>query len=156
MATRSTIAIEYADGTVDQVYCHWDGYISHHGPILLNHYSDPFKLQKLIDLGDLSILREEIGEQHPFDNPHAFGSDAYKEHEAKYGKWSLFYGRDRGEEDTGARRYWNYEMYRMSGEREEYNYILRQVDGKAQWFVCYDDKEFHPLDQAVAEDKDNQ
>ena len=34
MGTRSTIALEYADGTVEQVYCHWDGYVSHNGLIL--------------------------------------------------------------------------------------------------------------------------
>ena len=28
MGTRSTIALEFADGTVGQVYCHWDGYLS--------------------------------------------------------------------------------------------------------------------------------
>ena len=27
MATRSTIALEFADGSVGQVYCHWDGQI---------------------------------------------------------------------------------------------------------------------------------
>ena len=56
MATRSTIALEFADGTVGQVYCHWDGYLAHNGKMLQEHYSDPFKLRDLIDLGDLSTL----------------------------------------------------------------------------------------------------
>lgn len=39
MSTRSTIAIEHADGTVKKVYCHYDGYISHNGKILAEQYS---------------------------------------------------------------------------------------------------------------------
>jgi hypothetical protein len=56
MATRSTIALEFADGTVQQVYCHWDGYLEHNGKILFESYQDPFKLRDLIDLGDVSVL----------------------------------------------------------------------------------------------------
>ncbi len=37
MATRSTIALEFADGTVEQVYCHWDGYLDHNGALLRDH-----------------------------------------------------------------------------------------------------------------------
>jgi len=55
MATRSTIALEFADGTVGQVYCHSDGYLSYNGQVLFQHYSDPFKLQELIDNGDVSL-----------------------------------------------------------------------------------------------------
>ena len=66
MGTRSTIALEYADGTVQQVYCHWDGYLSNNGMILQEHYSDPFKVRQLIDLGDISSLRPEVGAPHPF------------------------------------------------------------------------------------------
>jgi hypothetical protein len=154
MATRGTIALEYADGTVDQVYCHWDNYLEGNGRILKDHYTDPFKLQQLIDLGDLSVLEAEIGEQHPFDNPHTFGSRDYEQHRAKYGNCCTFYGRDRGEQDTKACRFWNFEMYQLSGQCEEYNYILRQVDGKAQWFVSMDNsKNFISLDEALAQEK---
>jgi hypothetical protein len=124
MATRSTIAIEYANGVVDQVYCHWDGYLSNNGRILLESYSDPLKLQQLIDLGDLSVLEADIGTKHDFD---------------ARDQGCTFYGRDRGEQRPKARRYWNFEMYRLSGQREEYNYILRQVNGQAQWFVSMGD-----------------
>ena len=40
MATRSRIAIEKQDGTVDSIYCHWDVYLSHNGKILFNHYDN--------------------------------------------------------------------------------------------------------------------
>ena len=57
MATRSRIAIENQDGTVKSIYCHWDGYVSHNGRMLFNHY-DNEKLEKLIELGDISALGE--------------------------------------------------------------------------------------------------
>jgi hypothetical protein len=57
MATRSRIAIENQDGTVSSIYCHFDGYLSGVGKKLFNHY-DKEKLEKLIELGDISSLGE--------------------------------------------------------------------------------------------------
>ncbi len=108
MATRSTIALEFADGSVSQVYCHWDGYLSGVGAELVNDYSNPFELQKVIDQGDMSCIGE------PYT--------------------------DRGEsyEDTKARRFQNFDEYTAECQQEEYDYILRPVNGKATWFVrCY-------------------
>jgi hypothetical protein len=113
MGTRSTIALEFADGTVSQVYCHWDGYFEHNGQILNNNYRDPFKLRDLINLGDFSSLRETV-------------------EETKEGCYS-----QRGE-DCGARRYMNVDEYFAECQQEEYDYILRNVGGEATWFVrCY-------------------
>jgi len=56
MATRSRIAIEKQDGTVESIYCHFDGYLSNNGEILQNHYSTKEKMKKLIKLGDISKL----------------------------------------------------------------------------------------------------
>ena len=135
MATRSTIALEFADGTVQQVYCHWDGYLSNNGKILQKHYSDPFKLRSLIDLGDMSLLGPEIGVQHSFDNPHKFGTDEYFAEQARRRDFTTFYGRDRGETGVEARRFKNYTEYLREAQFEEYNYILR-TDGK--WYVSED------------------
>jgi hypothetical protein len=55
MATRSRIAIENEDGSVKSIYCHFDGYLSGVGKTLFNHY-DKEKLEKLIELGDISSL----------------------------------------------------------------------------------------------------
>jgi hypothetical protein len=57
MATRSRIAIENQDETVNSIYCHFDGYLSGVGETLFNHY-DKEKLEKLIGLGDISSLGE--------------------------------------------------------------------------------------------------
>ena len=59
MGTRSTIALEFADKSVEQVYCHWDGYLEHNGMILLEYYSNPFILRDLIDLGERVIRCQE-------------------------------------------------------------------------------------------------
>ena len=121
MGTRSTIALEFADGTVEQVYCHWDGYLEHNGKILAEHYSDPFKLRQLIDLGDMSSLGEKIGTQHAFDR-------------APEGECT-FYKRDRNEDGCTSKKFGNFADYVENHQYEEYEYILRQVDGKAVWFV---------------------
>jgi len=122
MGTRSTIALEYADGTVEQVYCHWDGYLEHNGAILETHYKDPFKLQLLMEQGDMSSLAPNIGSQHAFEK-------------APEGECT-FYKRDRNESGTGAKRFKDFQEYQREHQYEEYEYILRNVNGVATWFVC--------------------
>lgn len=138
MGTRSTIALEYADGTVEQVYCHWDGYLSHNGKILQEHYSDPFKLQRLINLGSISSLDNEIGTQHSF-NDRGKGE-------------TTFYTRDRGEELT-IEKFIDFNDYKANHQYEEYEYILRQVDGKAVWFVDCEEG-YMTLDEAFKMNKE--
>jgi hypothetical protein len=133
MGTRSTIALEYADGTVDQIYCHWDGYLDHNGQILLQNYMDPFKVRDLMDLGDLSSLRAEIGEKHAFSQ-FELPADQVEAYKAQTEDWCTFYARDRSESGTGAKRFKDFADYAENHQREEYEYILR-TDGK--WYVSY-------------------
>jgi hypothetical protein len=113
MGTRSTIALEFADGTVEQVYCHWDGYLSNNGQILAQHYMNPFKVKELVALGGFSSLRPTIDET---------AESAYTQ---------------RGE-DLDINRYKNVDEYFAECQQEEYDYILRNVNGVATWFVrCY-------------------
>ena len=135
MGTRSTIALEYADGTVDQIYCHWDGYLEHNGQILQKHYSDPFVLRDLIDLGDMSSLGERIGTQHAFDK-------------APEGECT-FYKRDRNESGCEAKRFKSYEEYVADHQYEEYEYILRACGDKAVWFVADHSDRYVPLAEAI-------
>jgi hypothetical protein len=97
MGTRSLIAVVHGDN-YKTVYCHWDGYLSHNGRILQEHYG-PDKSPKanhLVALGNISSLGTEIGEKHPFSQ---FDTDMpAKEFEEKYGNMTTFYGRDRDEE----------------------------------------------------------
>ncbi len=108
MATRSTIALEYADGTVGQIYCHWDGYLDHNGAILRDHYTDPFKVRALLDSGDTSTLANDVEDCE-------------------------FYTK-RGEELNPQRMYKDFQEYTREAQFEEYDYILRR-DGK--WYVQF-------------------
>ena len=54
MGTRSKIGILRKDGSVDHVYCHWDGYPEHNGSLLFNEYSNINKMNQLIKNGDMS------------------------------------------------------------------------------------------------------
>ena len=137
MGTRSTIALEYADGTVDQIYCHWDGYLEHNGQILQKHYSDPFVLRQLMDLGDMSSLGERIGTQHAFDK-------------APEGECT-FYKRDRNESGCEAKRFESYEDYKANHQYEEYEYILRACGDKAVWFVADHSDNYVTLAEAFEE-----
>ena len=148
MATRSTIALEFADGTVQQVYCHWDGYLSNNGVLLQNYYSDPFKLRDLIDLGDISSLKPAVGTQHAFSQFETTMSG--EDYDKLYGEMTTFYGRDRGERDTGPKKFADFADYVENFAHEEYAYILRR-DGL--WYVKQYSKDFEPLVAAIAKEK---
>ena len=153
MGTRSTIALEFADKSVEQVYCHWDGYLSNNGQILLKHYSDPFKLRELIDLGDLSSLRPNIGVKHAFsqlDVP----QDERDAFEAAHADSCTFYGRDREETGTASKKYVDFQDYLAHHQYEEYEYILRNVGGKAVWFVSEHGDEYVELAGAIMDEQD--
>ena len=69
MSTRSHIGIWNEDGSLDVIYCHWDGYPSYNGAVLLRHYQDPEKIRELIALGDISSLAESV---KPVESEHTF------------------------------------------------------------------------------------
>jgi hypothetical protein len=153
MGTRSTIALEFADGTVEQVYCHWDGYLAHNGQILLKHYSNPFILRDLIDMGDISSLGKIIGTQHPF-SPHFDEGSKVAYEAAQAAGATTFYGRDRGEDGVSAKKFKDYEDYVANHQYEEYDYILRNDNGVAVWFVCDHDGAYVTLESAIMDEQD--
>lgn len=67
MSTRSKIGIIREDNTIEAIYCHWDGYPSHHIPILLELYNTSEEVEKLISLGDRSSL-DSIGDTYANKN----------------------------------------------------------------------------------------
>ena len=147
MGTRSTIALEFADGTVEQVYCHWDGYLSNNGRILQEHYSNPFVLRDLIDLGDISSLKSTVGTKHAFSH---FGTTLDQEaYDFLYGEMTTFYGRDRGETGADKKKFLDFQDYMVRFQHEEYAYILRK-DGN--WYVKQYDNEFELLEPALAKE----
>ena len=141
MGTRSTIALEFADGTVEQVYCHWDGYLSHNGQILLKHYSNPFILRDLIDLGDISSLKPTIGTKHAFSH-FELRAEEVAGYKLLTENMTTFYGRDRGETGTDKKKFNDFQDYLAHHQYEEYEYILRK-DGN--WYVKQHDNEYELL-----------
>lgn len=139
MATRSTIAVETQDGRIQQVYCHWDGYLDNNGKILIEHYKDWSKAIALVAMGDLSSLRKELGKKHDFDARY----DADDERK----QWTTFYGRDRGETGCEAKTFENFEVYRQNHQYEEYEYVMRS---NGEWFVSEYSGPYVPLADAIA------
>lgn len=126
MATRSNIGIEREDGTVETIYCHWDGYPDHQGPILSKFGWE--EVEDLLDLGDLSILGEKIfptTETHNFAHPEP--------------GVCLFYCRDRGEEYSGASLFEN----RQDAFREEWLYLY--VEKEDKWIYTSNGREWKYL-----------
>lgn len=156
MGTRSTIALEFADGTVEQVYCHWDGYLSNNGQLLLNYYSNPFVLRDLIDMGDISSLGRVIGTKHPFSS---YGSDETEKalyEAAQAAGATTFYARDRGETGVEAKKFKDFADYKANHQYEEYEYILRNVNGIAIWFVAEHGDNYVELAQAIMDEQDSE
>jgi hypothetical protein len=120
MATRSHIGVRNLDGTVDYIYCHFDGYPAYNGKILTDHYADMDKVNALMKLGDLSILGSEIGERQVFDDRSTHNRD-----------WCLAYGRDRNEPNTSVKN-GNYNDI-ISDTQVDYVYIF---DG--DYWECFD------------------
>lgn len=147
MSTRSTIAVEFPDGTVQQIYCHSDGYVSYVGKVLLTHYSDHAKAQLLTKHGDLSMLGKEIGDKIDFNDRMTYVGD-------NIATQCRFYGRDRGETGIESNKFWNFEMYRMTHHREEYAYILRDVNNTPTWYVAIGEGAFIELTPAMTTDKE--
>lgn len=123
MSTRSMIGKENEDGTIRAIYCHYDGYPEGVGQTLADFYTDKDKIDALLNLGNLSVLRQEIGNKQDFND--------YKNHNEN---WCLAYGRDRGEANQEAKVFnfrGDYLDYARSSWAE-YAYIYTKI-GWAWW-----------------------
>ena len=135
MATRARIGIQLPDGSIRAAYQHWDGYPGGLGYKLCEHWTNPEKVQKAIELGNASTWNQIIGEKCDFDDRNAESHDVQ----------NIYYGRDRGEKDQGAHTYKNELEYLQEGfsSGEEYIYLMKNTGvkdplGKAQgeWFYA--------------------
>jgi hypothetical protein len=137
MSTHSNIILE-KNGNYYVIYSHWDGYPENNGKILLEHYTDPEKIFKLIELGDISSLGIEIGKKHDFNNPPKDEVNAYH--------------RDRGTS-------WEQTTYRKFDNKEEalkicdndYTYLFEN----GQWFFREWDENFKKLTLKECGGKEN-
>ena len=120
MATRSLIGKVNSDGTITDIYCHYDGYPQHNGVVLQEHYASPIKVDQLLALGNLSVLGEEIGEQQDFNN-----------RSTQNEKWCLAYGRDRREPNQQAITHTR-EQFFNTGHGVDYLYLYNNNE-----WECY-------------------
>lgn len=147
MATRSTIAIENLDGTVHQVYAHWDGYLSNNGKILFENYQDRDKVAELVSLGSISSLGPNIGVKHSFDNTQKYNTPEWHEEEQERRQMTLYYGRDRGETGTEPKVFKDFADYEQNHEYQEYEYLFTKDD---VWSVFIND-EWYDLELELQE-----
>jgi len=121
MSTNSTIAVSHADGTVSQIYVHWDGHVNTAGKCLVDNYNSLELAEQLVELGNLSELGARLdanaGETHSFEK-------------AAPGV-CVAYARDRGETEQEPERYDSLEQYRTECRSEEYDYLFYA----GSWFV---------------------
>ena len=121
MSTRSRIGMVNEDGSITSVYCHWDGYPSHNGVLLLGNYKDREKIEMLLSLGDLSSLAPKIAPEgnsvHTFDSP----ADGV----------CVFYGRDRKEKGTECIVSANLQEFIQMSDWCDYLYIFEA----GEWFL---------------------
>ena len=117
MATSSNISVKSGDVYLT-VYCHFNGYPEGVGAILFNHYNSQEAAEALITGGNISLLGKKCNYPKGLlnDNEDENGMPGY----------TVYYGRDRGEKETG------YKISEQKPELKEY-YLYVFEDGK--WFV---------------------
>lgn len=123
MSTNAGIAVR-TGGTFQTIYCHWDGSPNHMLPMLRNNYNSLELANKLVSMGDASIIEKKLepdpAEPHDFDN--------YQEDVC------VFYHRDRGDSWESSRSvcYSKRELFRVPAF--EYVYIFE--DGQWNAYTC--------------------
>lgn len=106
MSTRSSIAVQAADGSIRMIYCHFDGYLEGVGTTLLENYTTLDAATALINMGDASSIGDDLDD-------------------------SVFYGHDRNEDNVSAKRFTCYDEWINTANFQSYVYLFR--DG--QWFL---------------------
>lgn len=136
MATRSTIAVVNADGTVSAVYCHWDGYVDYVGRMLVNNYNSFEAATELVSFGSISVLNVQCHPtaEHTFKKP----QDGV----------TVFYARDRGEELV-ILKYETVNTYLHTNPWEEYNYIFMNNT----WALVNEDDVFELVSDLIGENQ---
>ena len=132
MGTRSNIGIVNEDASVTAIYCHWDGFLSYNGQMLLQHYTSTDIVNQLMLLGDLSSLREKL---YPNDSkPHTFQN--------QQDDVCVAYGRERSESDVGSKIFKDIgDFERFAGNSDaEYQYLFnsgtwtyREINRDGKW-----------------------
>ena len=135
MATRSTIAIQNLDGSIHQIYSHWDGYIANNGVILNKYYNDREKVEKLISGGGISSLGRYISDiKLDFDNRDNHDFTNYYSYRGEAVEKSTFY---------------DFDTYEEKHQYEEYEYLFTKDN---VWSV-FNGNDWYDLEFIINEEK---
>lgn len=108
MSTRARVGMVRPNQTILSIYTQNDGYISHHGPLLLENYNTPKAVLALLRQGDCSVLNETVDD-------------------------CVFYARDRGELKCEARTNNTASLFYHRANECNAEYIYLFNDGV--WYV---------------------
>lgn len=136
MSTNSAIGV-VVNGKIKSVYCHWDGYPTFVGKLLVENY-DQAKATLLIAEGSISSLAAEIGVQHDFDAGRGVDAEKFK-------NMTTFYRRDRGDDMWDVTISADAEEF-LDSYGGEYWYILG-TDGV--WYVSEGDMKWKRVDSVL-------
>lgn len=120
MGTRASVSIKNADG-IKTIYCHYDGYLSLLGNVLLKHFNTTKRVKELISYGDASSIYEHLTPiskevEHTFLSPQK--------------NTCVFYHRDRGE-NLVIRKFIS-ETSLLRNKDIEYHYLFKDE----KWYFC--------------------
>lgn len=133
MSTRCRIGVESEDGTIESIYCHFDGYPRGVGRTLLTHYPTALDAVMLLSLGDLSICAGPLSTLAPTGT--------------RYGD-VVSYFRWRGE-DVPASVSSSRHEYAVLGTASGADYLY--LFGPQGWEYSDFDTDFRPLTEAETE-----
>jgi hypothetical protein len=121
MSTHSIIALQLTNGQIVSAYCHFDGYPSHNGRILLENYKTFEQVRKLVTGGDMSSLGEKSEKVagHSYVTP----VEGY----------TVYYGRDRNETEVGAKTHKDREAFEDYASESPGEYIYLFANNKWYW-----------------------
>lgn len=129
MSTRSSIAVERANGSVSAVYCHFDGYLDGVGAALISGYASQEEAEALVALGDLRMVSRRDG--------------------------VFAYHRDRGEpwEDVAPKNYRDRDAYLANVGEDIADNGYRYLFAGGAWWVWGPRKKLVEVRDAIAAEK---
>lgn len=139
MSTRSFIGMAQPDGSIKSIYCHFDGYPTGVGETLCKFYSDPASIQNLLNLGNLSSLKQNLNP--PKNSTHSFSSPMENV--------CVAYGRDRGEANQEASVFLDRQTFQTSGKESWADYVY--LFDQNEWLIWPTNSklDFKPLSQVL-------
>lgn len=147
MSTRSAIGYVTKNRDFSAIFCRFDGYLGHNGHILENFYTNMEKVKRLVRMGDLIILRDDICPSMP----HLTLPSKY---ECEINNWCEYFNPDR----AYPRLFTSIESIVDYFTKANVEYIYMYIEEEKQWRVleCTDPKqEWKMLSQCLLDANKN-